>query len=119
MPVVYSCDPKANKTHERRQREETEAGLGGKGARLCGHCMAVKPLDWFLLSQGQAACVLPPSQTLVESERLSLLVALFLQEAAPSVWKLWSLQSLSCLGTLAVSTTVPVAKKGEGLGTRS
>lgn len=87
--------------------------------RLCDHCMAVKPLDLFLLSQGLATCVLSPSQSLVGSERLSLLMALFLQEAAPSVWTLWSLQSLPCLGTVAVSTTVPVAKEGEGLGTRS
>lgn len=65
---------------------------GGRGrrqrlvsaGRLCDHCMAVKPLDLFMLSQGLATCVLSPSQSLVGSERLSLLMALFLQEAALS-----------------------------------
>lgn len=112
---------------------------GGRGrrqrlvsaGRLCNHCMAVKPLDLFLLSQGLATCVLSPSQSLVGSERLSLLMALFLQEAALSREGLprcrgcpLSLEALELpVSSLPRDTscvpTVPVAKEGEGLGTRS
>lgn len=50
-----------------------EAGLSRKGA----HSVAVKFLDPFLLSQGIATCVLAPHQSLMESERYSLLMSPF------------------------------------------
>lgn len=50
-----------------------EAGLSRKGARG----VAVKFLDPFLLSQGIATCALAPHQSLMESERYSLLMTPF------------------------------------------